>query len=157
MSAGDLAAVVVTVVALVVLVTMVVAIMVLWRTLAEMKVMVADLRRAIDELHTEAIPKMDEMVGELRTTVSDAGAEVDRVDGLLDAAETISARVDSASRLGYLAFKAPIIRFVAFFQGLGRGLGRLFGVRRDNGRKRRDPRATPSVDQSDLEHRRNAA
>ena len=35
--------------------------------------------------------------------------------------ETISATVDSASRLGYLAFRAPVIRTVALGKGLGRG------------------------------------
>ena len=61
------------------------------------------------------------------TRWSAAGAEVDRVDDLLDTAETISATVDSASRLGYLAFRAPVIRTVALGKGIGRGARRLVG------------------------------
>ncbi len=66
-------------------------------------------------------------MGELRDTVERAGAEVERVDDLLDTAEAISATVDSASRLGYLAFRAPVIRTVALGKGLGRGARRLVG------------------------------
>jgi len=65
--------------------------------------------------------------GELRDTVERPGAEVERVDGLLDTAESISATVDSASRLGYLAFRAPVIRTVAVGKGIGRGARRLVG------------------------------
>ena len=62
--------------------------------------------------------------------MSAAGAEVDRVDDLLDTAEAISATVDSASRLGYLAFRAPVIRVVAFGRGIGARPGRrLLGGR----------------------------
>lgn len=145
MSAGDLAAVVVTVVALVAFAVLLVAVMVLWRTLGEMRAMVAELRDAISELQAEALPRMDEMVGELRTTVVEAGAEVERVDGLLDAAETISARVDSASRLGYLAFRAPLIRFVAFFEGFRRGVARLFGFGTRSSHKRSSRKRSPRI------------
>lgn len=136
MSAGDFALVIVSVVVFACFSVMLVAVMMLWRILGEVKSMVADLRGAIATLHTEALPRMDEMVGELKTTVVEAGAEVDRVDGLLEAAETISARVDSASRLGYLAFRAPLIRFVALLEGIRRGFRRLigFGDHAGNGR-----------------------
>lgn len=132
MSAGDLAAIVVSVAAFACFAVLLVAVMVLMRTLGE-------LRETIAELRAEALP----MMGELRETVADAGAEVDRVDGLLEAAETISARVDSASRLGYLAFRAPLIRLVAVVKGLGRGVRRLFGgPTRQARRERRANRAS---------------
>lgn len=133
MSAGDLAAVVATVVSLAAFAVLLVAVMILWRTLGETRTMVGELHDILGELRAEALPHMDRMVGELRSTVVEAGAEVDRVDGLLDAAEVISARVDSASRLGYLAFRAPLIRIVAFFEGIRRAILRLFrgGSRRE--------------------------
>jgi hypothetical protein len=118
MSAGDLALVLVTVMAVGAFVVLVVAAQSLLRTSRA-------LRAALDDLRREALPLVDE----LRGTVADAGAEVERVDELLGTAEAISARVDAASRLGYLAFRAPFIKVVAFFRGIGRFLGRLVGRR----------------------------
>ena len=116
MSAGDLAAVILSVVMIGVIVAMALVVQALLRTLRE-------TRSTLDALRGEAVPLM----GELRDTVERAGAEVDRVDDLLDTAETISATVDSASRLGYLAFRAPVIRTVALGKGIGRGARRLVG------------------------------
>jgi len=115
-SAGDLAAVVVSVV-------MVLAIVMLALLVQSMLRALREARAALAELRAEAVP----LLGELHHTVVRAGAEVDRVDDLLDTAEAISATVDSASRLGYLAFRAPVIRAVAFGRGVGRGARRLTG------------------------------
>jgi predicted PurR-regulated permease PerM len=119
MSAGDLAAVVVVLLAFGAIVVLLFALQSLIHSLRA-------LRQSLDTLHDETVP----LLRELRSTVRDAGAEVDRVDGLLDAAESISATVDSATRLSYLAFRAPLLRVVAFFKGIGRFFGRLFGRRR---------------------------
>jgi hypothetical protein len=116
MSAGDLAAVIVSVVMLGVIVALALVVQALLHSLRE-------LRGTLEDLRGEAVPLM----GELRSTVERAGAEVERVDDLLDAAESISATVDSASRLGYLAFRAPIIRVAALGRGIGRGTRRLTG------------------------------
>jgi predicted PurR-regulated permease PerM len=116
MSAGDLASLLVVLLAFGAFVVLLLALQSLVGSLRE-------LRRSLDTLHDETVPLLEE----LRTTVRDAGAEVDRVDHLLDAAESISATVDSATRLSYLAFRAPLLRFVAFVKGIGRFIGRLFG------------------------------
>lgn len=116
MSAGDLASVLVVLLAFGAFIVLLLAMQSLVASLRE-------LRRSLDVLHDETLP----LLQELRATVRDAGAEVDRVDNLLDAAESISATVDSATRLSYLAFRAPLLRFVAFFKGMGRFVGRLFG------------------------------
>ena len=116
MSAGDLAAVLVSVVMVAAIVTLALAVQAMLRTLRE-------VRSTLEALRGEAVPLM----GELRTTVERAGAEVNRVDDLLETAESISATVDSASRLGYLAFRAPIIRVVALGKGITRGTRRLAG------------------------------
>jgi predicted PurR-regulated permease PerM len=118
MSAADLATVLVVLLAFGAFVVLLVALQSLVGSLRE-------LRRSLDALHDETVP----LLRELRSTVRDAGAEVERVDSLLDAAETISSTVDSATRLSYLAFRAPLLRFVAFFKGVGRFVGRLFGRR----------------------------
>ena len=125
MSAGDLAAVIVTVVMVATVAVMAVAVASLLRSLRE-------LRATLERLSSDAVPLM----GELRDTVSAAGAEVGRVDDLLESAEAISARVDGASRLGYLAFRAPVIRTMAFGRGLGRGWRRLVGRPSDPARAR---------------------
>lgn len=116
MSAADLAAVLVALAVFAALVVLLYAAQSLLRALR-------DLRASVEVLHRETVPLLEE----LRDAVREAGAEVERVDELLDAAESISATVDSASRLGYLAFRAPLIRFVAFFKGVGRFLRRLAG------------------------------
>jgi hypothetical protein len=115
-SAGDLAAVIVSFVMIAVIVALALVVQALLRALRE-------LRETLASLEGEAVPLM----GELRDTVERAGVEVERVDGLLDTAESISATVDSASRLGYLAFRAPVIRTVALGRGIGRGARRLVG------------------------------
>lgn len=116
MSAADLATVLVVLLAFGAFIVLLIALQSLVGSLRQ-------LRRSLDTLHDETVPLLEE----LRSTVRDAGAEVDRVDHLLDAAESISATVDSATRLSYLAFRAPLLRFVAFFKGIGRFIGRLFG------------------------------
>ena len=118
MSAGDLAAVLVSLVGFAAFVVLVVAVQSLLRTARE-------LRATLEEVRDRAVP----LVEELADTVRAAGVEVERVDHLLGAAEVISARVDGATRLGYLAFWAPLVKLVAFFRGIGRFLRRLTGRR----------------------------
>lgn len=131
MTAGDLAAVLVT---LVVFAAFVVLLYVTQGLLRALR----DLNRSLDELQRETLP----LLAELRETVESAGAEVERVDGLLDAAETISATVESASRLSYLAFRAPLIKTVAFFRGFGRFFRRLGGGEQRRARRRSARRET---------------
>ena len=116
MSASDLAAVLVSVAVFTALIVLLFATQALLRSLRE-------LRAAVEVLQRETPP----LIEELRDAVREAGEEVERVDQLLNAAESISATVDSASRLGYLAFRAPLIRFMAFVKGVGRFLRRLAG------------------------------
>lgn len=118
MTAGDLAVVLVVLLAFGAFVVVVLATQALVGSLRE-------LRRSLEALQRETLPLLDE----LRSTVREAGAEVERVDRLLDAAESISSTVDSATRLSYLAFRAPLVRFVAFLKGVGRFIARLFGRR----------------------------
>jgi hypothetical protein len=118
MTAGDLATILVVLLGFGAFVVVLLAVQALVRSLRE-------LRRSLEVLHDETVPLLEE----LRATVRDAGAEVERVDHLLDAAESISTTVDSATRLSYLAFRAPLLKVVAFFKGFGRFFGRLFGRR----------------------------
>ena len=124
MSAADLAAVLVSLAAIASFVVLLVTLQSLLRALR-------DLRETLERVQREAVP----LVTRMHDTVQQAGAEVDRVDDLLDTAAAIQQTVDNASRLTYVAFSNPLIKIVAFFRGSGRGVGRAFG--RGGRRKRR--------------------
>lgn len=79
------------------------------------------VRETVEELRLEALP----LVRDARQAVGAASAEVARVDTLLGSAESISATVDSASRLAYLAFSNPVIKAMALGAGTTRAARRL--------------------------------
>jgi hypothetical protein len=106
MDAGEVAAVIVAIVSVVGVVLLALAIVSLTKTLRAM-------REAIDELRSQAVPAVNEM----RDTVRQANAELERVDSLLGTAEQIGATVDSASHLAYLAFSNPVIKVMALGAG----------------------------------------
>ncbi|MBV8296210.1 MAG: hypothetical protein JO085_05175 [Acidimicrobiia bacterium] len=92
---------------------------------AVMRTMTA-LQLTIDELRKETLP----LVSDVQGTVRQANADLQRVDGLLERAESISGTVDSASRLAYLAFSNPVVKALAFGAGTSRALHR-FRARED--------------------------
>ena len=104
--AGEVAAVIVAIVSVVAVVLLALAIVSLTRTMRAM-------REAIDDLRKETLPA----VGEMRDTVRQANQELERIDTLLGTAESISATVDSASHLAYLAFSNPVIKVMAVGAG----------------------------------------
>jgi uncharacterized protein YoxC len=114
MDTSDAAAVVVAVASGMAVLVLVWAIVALNRTLRE-------LRSAIEEVRRETLP----VVTEMRTAVTQANVELERVDTLLGTAESISSTVDSASRLAYLAFSNPVIKTIAFASGTGRAARRF--------------------------------
>jgi hypothetical protein len=114
MDGGDAAAVVVAVASGIAVVVLV------WAATSLAKA-TSELRRAVDDLRREALP----VVADLRQTVGSANAELDRVDTLLGTAESVTATVDSASRLAYLAFSNPVIKALAFASGTGRAARRF--------------------------------
>lgn len=109
MSAADLAAVVVTIVCLAVVAVLVFAVQALVRTLRE-------LRLTVDELRSSTLP----MVDDLHQTVTKAGDELERVDGVIERAERITATADVASRLAYRAFAPGLIKTMSAMAGVGR-------------------------------------
>jgi hypothetical protein len=90
---------------------------VLWSLARTMKA----LRATADDLRREGLA----VLGDMRGTVGQANSELERVDGLLGTAESISTTVDSASRLAYLAFSNPIIKVLAFGSGTARAARRF--------------------------------
>jgi hypothetical protein len=108
-SAADVAAVIVAIVSVIAVVLLVTVVVAVNRTLTTVRLSVEQLRR-------EALPVLDE----LHQTVKAANAELERVDGLLDSATSISSTVDSATHLAYLAFSSPVIKAIALASGTAR-------------------------------------
>ena len=109
MSASDLAAVIVAIASVVAVVLLIFVVVAINRTLQAM-------RMSIEELRRETLPVVDE----LHRTVITANAELERLDGLIASASSVTATVDSASHLAYLAFSNPLIKAIAFAAGTSR-------------------------------------
>jgi len=84
---------------------------------------VRDLRRTVEDLRVETVP----LLRQARVVVEEAATEMVRVGDVLGSAESVSATVDSASRLAYRAFANPVVRVLAFGTGTGAALRRLVG------------------------------
>jgi hypothetical protein len=89
-------------------------------TAASLRRAVADLRAAADEL------------GEVSMRlITDAHRNMEQMGDLLGAAESVTATVDSASKLAYTALSSPVVKAMAFGTGTARAARRLRG----NGRR----------------------
>lgn len=109
MTASDLAAIIVALASILGVVVLVLALVSLTRTLTT-------IRLSIEEMRRETLPVIDE----LQRTVTQANADLERLDNLLDSATSVTQTVDSASQLAYLAFSNPIIKAIAFATGTAR-------------------------------------
>jgi hypothetical protein len=114
MSAADLAAVVVSVVSLAAVAALTVVLLLLLRSLR-------DLRAAVATLQGRTLPMLDEA----RAATVRAAEEAERVGEILDVAESVSARVDGASRVAYLGLSRPVIKTAAVATGAQRAARRL--------------------------------
>jgi hypothetical protein len=85
--------------------------------LVTVRVAVTDLRRSVQSL--------DAAVQRLQASAAQTEGEIDRVDVLLERADRISTRVESASKLAYGTFAAPVIKALAVGAGTKRAAGRL--------------------------------
>jgi hypothetical protein len=113
-SGTDLAAVVVTIAAVASTTLLVVVSLALLST-------VRRTRRVLERVNREAAPALVS----LQAAAEDARHELGRVDGLLDRADTISATLEDASRLSYLAVSGPVIKAAALASGVRVGARRL--------------------------------
>src|SRR5213078_1275316 len=109
MSASDLAAVIVAIASVVAVVLLIFMVIAVNRTLTTMRISIEEVRR-------ETLPVVDE----LHRTVITANAELERLDGLIESASSVTATVDSASYLAYLVFSNPVIKAIAFGTGTAR-------------------------------------
>src|SRR5580698_757473 len=101
---------------------------------------VRDLRRMVSDLQRETVP----LVHQARVVVEEAATEMVRVGDVLGSAESVSATVDSASRLTYRVFANPVVKVLAYSTGAGTALKRLFG--RDKTAAAPRPSAPPTLD-----------
>jgi len=108
----------------VVLVAAVVACMAAVVTLVAAVVLVGQVRRferGVEALRAEAVP----LVAEARHAVDQASGEMARVEAVLESTESVTATVDSASRLAQRAFANPVVKVLALRAGTASGLRRL--------------------------------
>ena len=106
LTTGDLAAIIVAIASVVAVVLLIFVVVAVNRTLGE-------LRLSIEQVRRETLPVVDE----LHRTVTTANAELQRLDVFLDSATSVTATVDSASHLAYLAFSNPLIKVMALATG----------------------------------------
>lgn len=90
------------------------------------------LTRTIKELRglTESLQQVVPLAAELRASLTEARGEIERLGSVTQRAENITATVDSASQLAYLAFSNPVIKTMA----AGAGITKAWrGLRRNRG------------------------
>jgi hypothetical protein len=87
-------------------------------------VLVTQVRRlelAVDRLTADAAV----VLAEARRTAGYASNEMARVDAVLEDTESVTATVDSASRLARRAFANPMVKLLAIRAGAARGMREL--------------------------------
>ena len=114
MRVWDLVAVVVTVCAIV---TMAVLLLVLFHLISVLR----ELRSAADRLADDALPAVDV----LRETVDHADIELQRLQGVIGAAEEVSENLRSVGRTATRIATTPAIKGRAILAGFRSGIGRL--------------------------------
>ena len=87
---------------------------------------VRDLRVTVTELRVET----QAVVDELHEAVRGTNAELERIDNVLHAAESVTDTLDSASRLAYLTVGSPVVKGLAAATGANQAYRRFRGVRR---------------------------
>ncbi len=108
----------------VVLVAAVVACLAAVVSVAAAAILVTQVRRlesAVEALRNDAVP----LVGEARQVAGEAALELERVGRVLQGTESVTATVDSASRLAQRAFANPLVKVLAIRAGAASGLRQL--------------------------------
>jgi uncharacterized protein YoxC len=108
-SSGDVAVVTIAIVSVVAVAVLIAGVLALTRTLSA-------IRLSVEQLRQETLPVLEQ----LQVTVAKANGDLERLDGLLDTAQSVSNTVDSASRLAFLAIGNPVIKGIAAAAGVAR-------------------------------------
>lgn len=80
-----------------------------------------ELGRTLERFHAH----VDTTLAQVQHQTDDVDAELRRVDGLLEAAERVSARADTLSRMTYGAVAKPVIKTAAVVKGTSKAARRL--------------------------------
>jgi uncharacterized protein YoxC len=80
-----------------------------------------ELRRTVDALRQESV----QLASSMQRALHDAEGEVDRVDALLTAAESVGDRLDTASKLVSKTVTNPVVKAMALGTGTKRALHRM--------------------------------
>jgi hypothetical protein len=88
------------------------------------------LRAVADDLNREAVPLLAGLEGDARK----ASQGLDRVGDLVGAAESVTRRVDGASKLAYVTLTNPVVKVLAVGHGVGRVSRKLRGKPEPNGK-----------------------
>ena len=119
MSGNEVAALVVAVAATLALVGLLAVVVLLVGAVRELRITVTELR-----VETQAV------VEELHEAVRGTNAELERIDNVLHAAESVTDTLDAASRLAYLTMGSPGVKGLAAATGANQAYRRFRGVRR---------------------------
>jgi len=95
----------------------------------------AELERSVAELDAVRLAfetNAADALNELHATVIRAGAQVDEVEALVDVANAIGDRVDTATEATYRALTSPVIKTVALASGTRRAARKLRPGRHDD-------------------------
>lgn len=96
------------------------------------------LAESVGQLQRETVVLVEAMTA----AVTDAGYQIDRVDALLDAANSVEQTLDSASRIAFRTVTNPVVKAMALGTGTKRAVQRMrtepVGAprKRGNGRRR---------------------
>ena len=118
MSGNEVAALVVAVAATLALVGLLAVVVLLVGAVRELRITVTELR-----VETQAV------VEELHEAVRGTNAELERIDNVLHAAESVTDTLDSASSLAYLTMGSPVVTGLAAATGANQAYRRFRGVR----------------------------
>ena len=84
---------------------------------------IRSLQSVVDDLNREAVPLLANLEGDARK----ASQGLDRVGDLVGAAESVTRRVDGASKLAFVTFSNPVVKVLAVGHGMSRVGRRLRG------------------------------
>jgi len=97
--------------------------------LTKITAILTEAQAMMNDLRKETVPLLEEV----RTTVTTLNVEMDRVDGIMAAAETAASSVSNVAKLVSAATANPIIKGLAFLTGAGVGVRTLRGKRKKKG------------------------
>jgi len=114
----------VTTISVVLIVVAIVGLVVVAMAVQSLITTLRSLRSTVEDLRVETLSA----VAELRATVALANGEIERVDSLLDTAETVGARVEATSRLAWLVMRNPLVKLASLSVATDRNARRLSQV-----------------------------